>query len=85
MRQPSKHSSGAVIAVGSGRGFLIKNAVGDLLVVTAAHCLPSMPVPHPWADESRTWPETMTPGLQPDAAQNFFSLAGFPHVGQHSA
>ncbi len=30
----------AVIAVGDGRGFLIRGQVNEELVVTAAHCLP---------------------------------------------
>jgi hypothetical protein len=36
----------AIIAVGEGRGFLVKSRQGPL-VVTAAHCLPHLPPPHP--------------------------------------
>lgn len=43
----------AVVRVGDGRGFVIK-APGyrfpdeDRLIITAAHCLPHLPPPHPW-------------------------------------
>ena len=46
----------ALVAVGEqgGRGFVIKTRSGPL-VITAAHCLPALPVPHPWAEDSRVW------------------------------
>jgi hypothetical protein len=46
----------ALVAVGElgGRGFVIKTRSGPL-VITAAHCLPALPVPHPWAENSRVW------------------------------
>jgi hypothetical protein len=45
----------AIVRVGGGRGFVIESAFDERLVVTAAHCLPSMPEPHPWADDTRIW------------------------------
>jgi hypothetical protein len=27
----------------------------ERMIVTAAHCLPSLPTPHPWAQDSRNW------------------------------
>jgi hypothetical protein len=49
-------AGGALVAVGEqgGRGFVIKTR-SNPLVITAAHCLPALPVPHPWAEESRVW------------------------------
>jgi hypothetical protein len=46
-----------VVAVGKagGRGFVIETRARNRLVLTAAHCLPSMPIAHPWADDDRTW------------------------------
>jgi hypothetical protein len=35
-----------VIAVGHGRGFVVEGA-GERLVITAAHCLPSLPLQVP--------------------------------------
>ena len=50
-------ASRAVLTVGTdgGRGFVIEMRDGNRLVLTAAHCLPAMPVAHPWANDSRTW------------------------------
>ena len=39
-------STAAIISVGDGRGFLVKHR-HEMLVITAAHCLPSIPAPHP--------------------------------------
>jgi hypothetical protein len=54
---PNSAASRAVVTVGNsgGRGFVIETRDGNRLVLTAAHCLPAMPVAHPWATESRTW------------------------------
>src|SRR5260370_15559083 len=38
----------AVLRVGEGRGFLVKRH-HDCIVITAAHCLPDLPPPHPCA------------------------------------
>src|SRR5260370_21749997 len=38
----------AVLRVGEGRGFLVKRH-HDCIVITAAHCLPNLPPPHPCA------------------------------------
>jgi hypothetical protein len=34
------------VKVGDGRGFIMETTDGDRIVITAAHCLPSLPVPH---------------------------------------
>jgi hypothetical protein len=39
-------ATAAVVRVGDARGFIIEHA-GKRLVVTAAHCLPRVPEPHP--------------------------------------
>jgi hypothetical protein len=40
----------AVVKVGDGgRGFVVETERGDRLVITAAHCLPVLPPPHPWS------------------------------------
>ncbi len=47
---PDDRLAAAVLRVGGGRGFVIKRHVqGDRVVITAAHCLPSFPPPHPGA------------------------------------
>jgi hypothetical protein len=39
-----------VLRVGEGRGFLVKRRrYHDCIVITAAHCLPDLPPPHPLA------------------------------------
>ena len=38
----------AILRVGEGRGFLVKRH-HDCIVITAAHCLPDLPPPHPCA------------------------------------
>lgn len=57
VKHPQSAASRAVITVGKngGRGFVIETRDDNRLVVTAAHCLPAMPVAHPWATESRRW------------------------------
>jgi hypothetical protein len=47
----------AIVTVGEngGRGFVVKSKSGDRYVITAAHCLPQMPKPHPFDNESRIW------------------------------
>jgi hypothetical protein len=40
----------AVLKVGEGRGFVVKRRrYKDCIVITAAHCLPVLPPPHPCA------------------------------------
>lgn len=38
----------AIIRVGYGRGFVVQ-ARTERYVITAAHCLPKLPPPHPWS------------------------------------
>src|SRR5262249_33780272 len=46
----------AVLRVRGGRGFVVRRpnhrGHGERIVVTAAHCLPSLPPCHPWRSES---------------------------------
>jgi hypothetical protein len=43
----------AVLRVGNGRGFVVQGAdEQDRFVITAAHCLPFIPLAHPMADIS---------------------------------
>ena len=45
----------AVVAVGKGgRGFVIETQ-SNRFVITAAHCLPDLPTPHPWASDTRVF------------------------------
>lgn len=54
----------AVVRVGDGRGFVIETERETRFVVTAAHCLPHLPDPHPWAE--RTYPKLIGPlGAEP--------------------
>jgi hypothetical protein len=63
----------AVIAVGSARGFVVETKLGDRCVLTAAHCLPALPEPHPWANDSRVWPVLGQLGEEPTVlAECFF-------------
>jgi hypothetical protein len=39
--------SSSVVKVGSGRGFVVEDDAGRRQVITAAHCLPWLPPPHP--------------------------------------
>jgi hypothetical protein len=51
----------AIIAVGKGRGFLVKTRQGTL-VVTAAHCLPRLPRAHPASHtRERTYRKLLRP------------------------
>jgi hypothetical protein len=52
----------AVLTVGDqgGRGFVVESSI-HRLVITAAHCLPRLPVPHPWAQEERTYSRLLGP------------------------
>jgi hypothetical protein len=36
----------AIIRVGDGRGFVVRDARGNYFVITAAHCLPHLPPAH---------------------------------------
>jgi hypothetical protein len=36
----------AIVRVGRGRGFVVRDGDGERVVVTAAHCLPRLPSPH---------------------------------------
>ena len=45
---------------------MIESPIDERLVVTAAHCLPQMPEPHPWADETRIWKLLAPLGEEPD-------------------
>ena len=48
-------ASRALLSVGKGgRGFVIETSQCRL-VLTAAHCLPAMPEPQPWTNESCIW------------------------------
>ena len=52
----------AVVQVGGGRGFLLMRPKGSPFVVTAAHCLPHLPPPHPWSyEEERTYGALLGP------------------------
>ena len=57
-----------VIAVGSGRGFVVEGA-GERLVITAAHCLPFLPPPlHSFGLEARTYGPLLAPRGEPPRA-----------------
>jgi hypothetical protein len=48
--RPDHRLLSAVLQVGEGRGFLVKRRrYHDCIVITAAHCLPDLPPPHPCA------------------------------------
>jgi hypothetical protein len=56
----------AVITVGDGRGFVVETRDRERLwdrqrlVITAAHCLPTLPIAHPWSYlEERTYRELL--------------------------
>ncbi len=53
----------AVIAVGSGRGFVVEARDQYYRsVITAAHCLPKLPPAHPWMfTEEKTYPGLLGP------------------------
>jgi hypothetical protein len=66
--RPDDRLAAAVLKVGGGRGFVIKrHAHGDRVVITAAHCLPSLPPPQPCAyKEELTYPGLFGPlGAEP--------------------
>ena len=50
------HATESILTVSpdSGRGFVVATE-RECYVITAAHCLPRLPVPHPWATEERTY------------------------------
>jgi hypothetical protein len=50
----------AVLTVGVGRGFVVERR----LVISAAHCLPQLPEPHPWAERTY-WKLLATLGTKP--------------------
>jgi hypothetical protein len=56
----------AFVTVGDGRGFLVE-VRRSRLVITAAHCLPHLPLPHPGSyTEERTYPQLLGPlGVAP--------------------
>jgi hypothetical protein len=55
----------AVLTVGHGRGFVVESA-RSYLVITAAHCLPQLPVADPSADQERTYRRLLSPlGKEP--------------------
>ena len=55
------NAKNAIVSAGGGRGFLIE-ARGFQLVVTAAHCLPHLPPPHPRSSfEQRTYSKLLGP------------------------
>ena len=57
----------AIVTVGDGRGFLVETQrldhhVSSVLVITAAHCLPHLPPPHPASyTEERTYTQILGP------------------------
>jgi hypothetical protein len=58
----------AVIRVGDGRGFVVETRDRERLwdrqrlVITAAHCLPTLPIAHPWSYlEERTYRKLLGP------------------------
>ena len=66
--RPDNQLTSAVLKVGDGRGFVIKRRMnGDRIVITAAHCLPFFPEPHPAAfTEERTYKRLLGPlGAEP--------------------
>jgi hypothetical protein len=58
-------TAAAIVAVGGGRGFVVQGAnhpSGGALVVTAAHCLPFVPPPHPFSfTKERTYEALLGP------------------------
>lgn len=60
--KPPVHAQGAIVRVGDGRGFVSEARRRRRIVVTAAHCLPHLPPPHPasYADE-RTFASLLGP------------------------
>jgi hypothetical protein len=52
----------SVVRVGYGRGFKVTSTNLGVLIITAAHCLPRFPQPHPAAYlEERTYPNILGP------------------------
>jgi Trypsin-like peptidase domain len=52
----------SVIAVGEGRGFIVSDNEANLLIITAAHCLPYFPPCHAMSNTSdRTYQKLLAP------------------------
>jgi hypothetical protein len=48
--RPDFRLTSAILKVGEGRGFVVKRRrYHDCIIITAAHCLPDLPPPHPCA------------------------------------
>ena len=46
--RPANQLTSAVLKVGEGRSFVVKRRTrGDRIIITAAHCLPHLPLAHP--------------------------------------
>lgn len=59
--QPNQRVARAIVRVGCGRGFVIERE-NQRLIVTAAHCLPTLPPCHPASNtEERTYRELVGP------------------------
>jgi len=57
---PPANEAGEVLTVGEGRGFAVESVRGRL-VFTAAHCLPRLSVPYPFAQQERTYWDLLSP------------------------
>ncbi|PYF03842.1 hypothetical protein BJ122_10599 [Rhodopseudomonas faecalis] len=61
LTDPLKRSAASVLKVGGGRGFVVEGKQ-NRLVITAAHCLPSLPPAMPAAyTEEKTFPRLLGP------------------------
>jgi hypothetical protein len=75
MNTKIKDAYRALLTVGEdgGRGFVVEALNGDRYIITAAHCLPGMPLPHPWASDTRIWRVLAALGKKPNVfAECFF-------------
>jgi hypothetical protein len=61
--RPANQLTSAVLKVGEGRGFVVKRRTrGDRIIITAAHCLPHLPLAHPASfTEERTYQRLLGP------------------------